>query len=204
MTAPAAVLDVDAATAARARAARIREALVLADELLTQAWEGRDWQVLGLPSWDAYCAELLPELRRIRLTPAELTETVGAMRSRGMSVGAIASALGKGKATVHQYATRAGAAPERVRSTDGRSFHATRRATPRPAPAAPIVARLVALVRAEGPMTGAEVKRRTGLDHGSASAALSRLAAAGRLSYLAPAKRGQHGHYSAPADTLPA
>lgn len=193
---------------ARQLTARIRDALVVADELLLQAWRGRAWEALGYPAgaagWAAYCAAELPELQTLRLRPPALRAKVQGLAREGLSIGAIQGLTGAGRATIHGHIATMPDRPAYSTALDGR-VRSARTATPvaprvSPSPAVqptqPIVVQLVALVREHGPLSCAAIKAQTGWDHGRASAALHRLAAAGRLVYTPPARRGLHGTYS--------
>lgn len=195
MTAPAPHLT--ARREAQQRLGRIRDALAVADELLAAAYAARDWAALGHPSWAAYCAHELPELRLLALRPEPRNQRVRSLSDAGLSIGAIADALGVGKATAHR-ALQGHQRPATVTSTDGRVRKARSASSPRERAAAPVpyVEQLVELLRARGPLTCTEVERLTRHHHGSASAALHRLAAAGRITYTAPARRGLVGTYS--------
>jgi predicted transcriptional regulator len=176
-------------------------------------WRGRGWEALNYPAgaggWAAYCAAELPELGLIQLRP-ELSQT---LYREGMSIGAIADALGRSKGTIHGHLSTMTDRPATVTGLDGRTRR-TSSGGPRPDPASgtacaegvpvqrqPYTAGVVALLAERGPMTCAEIERRTKRHHGAASAALHRLAAAGRIVYTPPARRGGHGLYSAPEVT---
>lgn len=84
---------------ARDRADRIRSGLeTLAPDIIA-AWQARDWDTLGYDSWQAY---IVGEFGgQLRLGRAERREAVVAMRSEGMSLRAIGSAVGASIGTVH-------------------------------------------------------------------------------------------------------
>jgi hypothetical protein len=166
------------ATEARRLTARIRDALALADDLLAAAYAGRAWAALGHASWEAYCAAELPELRHLKLRAPERRARIQTLRvaAPGISVRELAAATGAAVGTVHgDLAPAAGAIG--------------------PAAGGSKVARTLALLEA-GPLTVHQLVKRTRWHHGQASATLSRLAAAGRITYTPPAKRGGTGTYT--------
>ncbi|GAA4849436.1 hypothetical protein GCM10023403_10180 [Pseudonocardia benzenivorans] len=131
---------------ARARADRIRaSAVAVADWLadIRGAYAARDWEALGYPTWQEYLDGEFGE-HRISLPVEERREVVGVMARAGMSVRAIAPALGVSVGTVQ--ADRASTvqnrtvaepeAPRRVQSLDGRSRPAYQplRVVPAPPP----------------------------------------------------------------------
>jgi len=159
---------------ARQRVSAIRNALALADDLLAQAFAARDWQALGHPSWAAYCAAELPELRHIKLRKVERQTRVAALAAAGASVRDIAAATGASVGTIHSDLT----------------------------PAAPVAVEVSAAARVRaaladaGPrgLTTLEAARRASCTQGAASGELSRLARTGRA--LSPTiTRGGYGVY---------
>lgn len=176
---------------------RLRTALAEAVELLGELYDGRAWVALGLPSWDALCAQELPELAQL-LTAAERRALVVDLRGRGLSLRAAAAPAGVSAATAKTWADDAGVQLATVTSLDGRSRPATSTSAPAPArPRLTNVARAVLVVREAGDagVTVHQLTKRLRLHHGATSALLSRLAADGRLVYRRPAKRGQTGTY---------
>lgn len=102
-TPPAPVASRDEATA---RAERIRAGVrsyieTLAD--IEAAYRARDWTALGYESWDAYTSGEFSEAR-LQLSADNRQEAVRRLRSSGMSVRAIGSALGISKSTVADVA----------------------------------------------------------------------------------------------------
>jgi DNA-binding transcriptional ArsR family regulator len=169
-----------ALTAAEARrlTARIRDALALADDLLARAYAGRAWAALGHASWEAYCAAELPELRHIKLRRPERRARIQTLRDAapGISVRELAAATGASVGTVHgDLAPPAGSIE--------------------PAGGTGTVARVLAVL-AVGPADVFTIARRTRLRQAQVSPALSRLAAAGRIAYTPPARRGGTGTYA--------
>lgn len=140
-------------TRARRLTARIRDALVLADDLLVQAWEGRAWEALDYESWAAYCEAELPQLRTIKaLPPDERANTWADMVRAGLSMGAVAEGSGVGKATISR-ALSGKELPVTATGLDGK-VRSTRRATvpsrnssPAPQPAEQPVPAVGALTR---------------------------------------------------------
>jgi hypothetical protein len=189
----AAPLDV---ARARRLTKQLQEALTLAVDLLGEAFEGRAWEVLGYPSWDEYCAAELPQLAQLRLPLEERRAAVATMRGRGMSTRAIAAPLGLSVGTVHSDLKASDVQLATVTSLDGRQRPGAAAAAA-PAPRLTNVARTVLLVREAGTegLTVRDLCRRTRWHHGQASATLCRLAAAGRIRYVAPERRGQFGRY---------
>lgn len=184
MTAPAvvgnrsrvAIVALDAA-AARRLTARIRDALALADDLLAQAYAGRAWAALGHRSFAAYCAAELPELRHVKLRAPE-------RRARIQTLRAAAPAI-----SVRDLAAATGASVGAVQGD---------LAPARPSPAERAgskVAHTLALLQ-DGPLTVHQLVKRTRWSQAQASATLCRLAAAGRITYTAPPRRGGTGRYS--------
>jgi hypothetical protein len=165
------------AAAARRLTARIRDALALADDLLARAYAGRAWSALGHASFAAYCAAELPELRHVKLRAPERRARIQTLRDAapGISVRDLAAATGASVGSVqNDLAPAAGAT-----ATGGSK-----------------VAQTLALLEA-GPLTVHQLVKRTRWHHGQSSAALSRLAAAGRITYTPPARRGGTGTYAA-------
>jgi hypothetical protein len=153
---------------ARQRVSAIRNALALADDLLARAYEARDWQVLGHPSWEAYCAAELPELRHLKLRKPDRQARHAALFGAGASVREAAAATGASIGTAHndrQELTPTPAAPARVESR------------------ADQVVRLVAAAGLDG-RTCAELERSMRAHHGIVSGALSRVARQGRVVHV--------------------
>jgi hypothetical protein len=176
----AAALDQLAAVRARRRVGAIRDALAVADDLLAQSFADRDWEALGHPDWATYCATELPELRHLKLRAEPRRARVAALLAAGApSVRDLAAATGAAVGTIHGDLARLRPA----------------------APSAPVskVARTLELVAAAGAagLTVEQLRRATRWHHGQASAVLHRLAAAGRVTYRRPARRGQFGTYVA-------
>jgi transposase-like protein len=190
--AAAASLDV---ARVRAQLAQARELLAGARELLAELYDARAWVTLGLDSWQELCARELPELAQL-LTLAERRSLVVELRRGGMSLRAAAAPAGVAPNTARKWLDEAGVQLATVTSLDGRQ----RPATATPAPARPRVAktdRAVALVADAGAdgLTVFDVMRSLRWRQSQASATLHRLAASGRLAYLAPERRGQLGRY---------
>jgi hypothetical protein len=166
-------------TTARQRLTAIRNALALADDLLAQAYAAEDWKALGHADFASYCAAEIPELRHLKLRAPERRARIQTLRDAapGISVRELAAATGAAVGTVHADL-----------------------AVPRPAEQAAgapgsKVAQTLALLEG-GPLTVHQLAKRKRWHHGQASAVLSRLAAAGRIAYTPPAKRGQTGVYA--------
>lgn len=198
--AAAGVVRLDKARA-RALTRRLRDALDLSLDLLTEAFHGRAWEVLGYASWSAYCAAELPALALLgKGMPAEQRQgVVVELRRQGMSHAAIAKPLGVGVGTVHRDLEAAGVSIATTESLDGR-----RRPGKVPAAAAPSrprarkTDRAVELVAAAGPegLTVRDLVAATRWNQCQASATLHRLERAGRVRYLQPARRGLFGRYA--------
>jgi hypothetical protein len=186
------------AQAARALTLQLRDALTLAVDLITRLVDGQAWQALGFTSWADYCAAELPELAELvrRSTVDERRAVVVALHGRGHSLRAIGGPLGLAPNTVRADLAAAGA-PKRatVTSLDGRQRPAA--AAPRPkAKPVPLVVRIVQLVDAHpAGLDVREVCKALRIGREQAGPALCRLAAAGRLTYAPPARRGQTGRY---------
>lgn len=168
--------------------------------LLRDLYEARAWVTLGLPSWAALIEQELPELEQL-LTEAERRAVVLELRAAGASLRAAAEPAKVSPATAKTWCDDAGVSPERVTSLDGR-IRPGGFARPRDEvrPRLTNVARAVLAVKGAGErgLTVHELTAKLRLHHGATSALLSRLAADGRLVYVAPAKRGQTGRYLHP------
>jgi orotate phosphoribosyltransferase-like protein len=94
-------VEVVALDAARARrlTEQIKAGVAAVWELVTQAYEGRAWQVLGYGSWDDYCAREFAGAR-IRLPLEDRQDVVASLRDAGLSHRAIAAAVGISRPTV--------------------------------------------------------------------------------------------------------
>lgn len=198
MSAARAVVGPLDAQAARALTLQLRDALTLAVDLITRLIDGRADQALGFASWADYCAAELPELAQLveRSTVDERRAVVVALHGRGHSLRGIAGPLGLAPNTVRADLAAAGA-PKRatVTSLDGRQRPAAAAPKPKAKPL-PLVVRIVQLVDANPDgVTVHDVASKLRVHHGQASGSLSRLAAAGRLTYARPARRGQTGRY---------
>lgn len=131
--------DVEALSVEDARTLtdRIKIAVEGTWQLIREAYVSRAWAALGYQTWDAYVdAEF--RSARLALPREERAETIQSLRSAGMSVRAISSATGVGVGTVHRELSQQsnvpnGTMPDRVTTTDGRSYPASR-PTPPPAP----------------------------------------------------------------------
>jgi hypothetical protein len=187
VTAPA-VLEL-AAVRARRRVGAIRDALAVADDLLAQAFADRDWEALGHADWPAYCAAELPELRHLKLRAAPRRERAAALHALGASVRDIAAATGASVGTAHNDVATITAGPG-----------STSAGVAPGSPPAPLTARIVGLLAEAGPLDVLTVARRLRVRQAQVSPALSRLAAAGRIVYLRPARRGQLGTYTVQGD----
>jgi hypothetical protein len=181
---------------------QLRQALDLVVELIDRAVAGRVWLALGYKSWPEYCAAELPQLADLvaRATVPERQAVVVALRREGVSLRGIAGPLGISASQVKLDADAAGAPKlATVVGLDGRTIATPAAQAPRPKPAArPLVDRVVELLAAHPDgldvLTVAKALR---VRQAQASPALCRLAAAGRVEYLRPARRGQLGRYTA-------
>jgi predicted transcriptional regulator len=169
-------------TTARQRLTAIRNALALADDLLAQAYAARDWEALGHPSWEAYCAAEIPELRHLKLRAPERRARIQTLRNAApaISVRELAAATGAAVGTVH--ADLAPAVAPAAGAID-------------PAAGTGTVARVLAVLQS-GPADVFTIARKTKLRQAQVSPALSRLAAAGRITYTPPDRRGGTGTYA--------
>lgn len=198
---PAAVGPLDVARARRLTK-QLREALSVAVDLLGQAFDGRAWEALGYASWEQYCTTELPELAILGkgMPTAERRATVAALRTgRSMSLRAIGKPLGLSAQTVQRDLEAAGVQLATVTSLDGRQRPA---AAAQPAVRRPRVKRtdrvveLLAGSGAEG-MNVRDVARALRWSQHITSATLTRLAEAGRITYVRPVRRGLFGTYVA-------
>ncbi|HEY3843151.1 MAG TPA: hypothetical protein VGL48_07850 [Acidimicrobiales bacterium] len=73
-------------------------------ELLVEAHQGRAWEPLGLPDWEAFVAHTF-DVDHVRIPKAERAAIVEALREGGLNVRAIAAATGLGVGTVHRELT---------------------------------------------------------------------------------------------------
>jgi hypothetical protein len=191
ITAPA-PLDV---ARVRRTIAQLREHLAAAVQLLGELYDGRAWVALGLPSWEALCAQELPELGQL-LSAAERRSLVVDLRARGLSLRAAAAPAGVSAATAKTWTDDAGVQLATVTSLDGRIRPGSSTSTST-RPRLSNVARAVLAVRGAGEqgLTVHQLAGKLRLNQCATSALLSRLAADGRLTYRRPAKRGQTGTY---------
>jgi hypothetical protein len=201
VTAAAAVVQLDRARAEQLTA-KLRDALDVAVGIVRELHEREGWRAMGYPSWPAYCRAELPQLAVIvrGMPKDERRATVAELRGSGISLRDVAELTGLAPNTVRADAAAAGVRLELVRGRDG----ALRSATAAPAPVrrrTPTTDRLVALLAAAGPggMTVRDVVSASRLPRVEVSPALCRLAAAGRVTYRAPERRGQFGSYVAGA-----
>jgi transposase len=174
-----------------------RQLMAAAVELLDELYAGQAWKAAGYVNWAELCEAELPELKQL-LSAAEKRALVVDLRQRGMSLRAAAAPAGVSAATAKTWLDDAGVQLATVTSLDGRVRPGSAAATPAK-PRLTHVARAV-LVVAEAGDTGVtvhELTKRLRLNQCATSALLSRLAADGRLTYRAPAKRGQTGTYVA-------
>lgn len=195
MSAAAAVVRLDAARARRLTD-QLRETLDLAVELVRELHEHEGWRALGHASWPEFCRAELPQLAVIvRGMPREERDAkVAQLRAGGMSLRDVSEVTGLAPNTVRAAAAAAGVQLEVTKSRDGALRPA--RSTAAPAAKLPTTERLVQLLAAAAePLTVREVVRRARLPREVVAPALCRLAAAGRVIYVAPERRGQFGAY---------
>lgn len=193
--AAAAITPLDVARVRRTLAT-LRDHLAEAVELVEQLWAGRAWVALGLPSWEALCAAELPELG-VLLDAAQRRSVVVALRAGGASYRAAAAPVGASVSTAKAWAEEAGVVLELARGTDGKLRRAERSAPAAGRPASPRTDRTVALLAERGPLSVAEVARAQRVGQHIASATLTRLAQAGRVTYTPGARRGVMGTWAA-------
>jgi hypothetical protein len=190
--APAAAAALDVARVRRT-IATVREHLGQAVALLGELYETRAWVTLGLPSWEALCAQELPELAEL-LDAAQRRAVVVELRRGGASLRAAGAPVGASPSSAKAWCAEAGVALATVTGLDGAVRAGVgaggRRATPR-------TDRTVALLAAAGPLTVVEVARRQKVSQHIAAATLTRLAQAGRVSYRPGARRGVMGTWAA-------
>jgi hypothetical protein len=181
----------------RAKIAQARQLLAGARELLSELYAARAWVTLGLESWQALCAQELPELAQL-LTLAERQSLVVELRREGLSLRAAAAPAGVAPNTARKWLDDAGVQLATVTSLDGRQRPAAA-AAPAKRRRVAKVDRVVQLVVDAGPdgLTVFDLMERSRWRQSSAAAALCRLAAAGRITYRPGARRGQVGRYVA-------
>lgn len=184
MTAPTiAALDV---AQARAATDRLRLTLTDAHEQLIELYRMRAHEALGygrrLAGWTAYLAAEFGDLLHVVPSPDQLAAMVDA----GMTQREAAAPFRVSVGTVN-------AAVQTRRAPAGSSSPLADRRGPTSK-----VARILAALEAAGP-AGLDVRgvcRRARLPRESVGPALCRLAAAGRVTYRPPVKRGQMGTYA--------
>lgn len=199
-TAPAAAILTT--TGARRLTARLRDALVVTDDLLVQAYTGQAWAALGYPTWAAYVEGELPELQLLQVKGELRRQRVQGLLDNGLSQGAVATVLDVGKGTVNrareQLLAGGWTPPATVTASDGRTMAATQTA---PAARRRVrrTDRTVELIAAAGPegMDVRQLQAALRCQRNEASATLTRLHDAGRLAYVAPERRGLFGRYVA-------
>lgn len=119
---------------ARALVDQIRSAVTVAVDAITEAWQGRAWEVLGYASWDALCESEFGV--RLQLPQAERMAVVGTMTADGMSTRAIGTALGVDKDTIREDRLRGGnPPPAQVIGLDGKRYPPTVTPSGLPVPA---------------------------------------------------------------------
>ncbi len=202
--AAAGVVRIDVARA-RALTRQLQRALDVAVELVRELHESEAWRVLGHDSWPAYCAAELPQLRVIvrGMPKEERRAKVAELRGAGMSLRDVSEVTGLAPNTVRADAAAAGVQLVTTKSRDGRLRPARVSGIPAspasPASPRPLTDRLVQLLRAAGPdgATVLELCDRARVRQARVAPALCRLAAAGRVEYRRPERRGQLGRYVA-------
>lgn len=115
-------LSISTVEEARQRADRIRQGLGQIGPLILEAWQARDWEVLGYGSWQEY---VIGELGGpLRLGRNERKAAVVELRQEGLSTRAIGGALGVDPMTVHRdlatVANATDALPETITGLDGK------------------------------------------------------------------------------------
>jgi len=101
---------------------KIKVALSICWDLVQEAYQGRCWEVLGYPSWDAYC-ETEFNTSRLRLPREDRPEVVRSLREAGLSVRAIASATGESKSTIgRELSTVPNGTVETIIGTNGKAY----------------------------------------------------------------------------------
>lgn len=80
----------------------IRNALGVADEELEAALVNRDWEVFDLPSFEAYCAEKIPEFRHFKMRREPRNERIDRLHRQGATIPQIVAATGSSLGTVHR------------------------------------------------------------------------------------------------------
>lgn len=88
--------------AAENRLLVIRNALSVADEELERALVERDWEVFDLPSFEAYCAEKIPEFKHFTMRPESRLQRIERLRRLGATIPQIVAATGSSLGTVHR------------------------------------------------------------------------------------------------------
>lgn len=118
---------------AHRRAETVRNGMLgwlAAQDALIEAAEKRDWATLGYKDWDTYCEKEFSE-RRLKLNRDDRERAVLAFRHAGMSVRAIASAMGLPPSSVGdvvKQVSELGHLPAEITGTDGKTYPATKTA----------------------------------------------------------------------------
>jgi hypothetical protein len=182
------LLDVDTA---RAATDRLRLTLTDAHEQLIELFRRRAHEALGYgkgtAGWTAYCAAEFGELLHVKPTGEQLAAMVDAGLSQRQAAAPFAVSLGTVNAALQSRRAGPAGAP--------------------PPPAAPVrrrelTARIVDLLAEAGPLDVLAVAKRLRVRQAQVSPALCRLAAAGRITYRPPARRGLMGVYVVEAGAL--
>lgn len=118
--------DITAYGDARERIDRIKAHVSAAWSDIVEAYRNRDWITLGYADWDTLCAEEFGGAR-IALPIEDRRAVVADLRGSGMSMPAIASAVGASVGTIHaDLSTLKGSdLPDTVTGLDGRQRPAT-------------------------------------------------------------------------------
>lgn len=187
-------------TSARRKLARLRDALVRADNLLVDYWRSDEWRAFGHSTWRAFVEAELPELRALKVRPeVRDAKVVELVRDHGMSQGAAADALGIGKATANR-ALEGLELPDTVQASDGRTMAARQRPATKRRRGPRKTDKAVELAQAVETFDVRDVVAATRWPQHKASATLTRLVQQGRLEYLPPERRGLFGRYRVVAE----
>lgn len=186
---------------ARELTGRIRILLGDALDLIADAWAGRAWEALGHPTWEAYLAAEVPEVKLLGLPVDVRRDAVARWSGRGMSQAAMAKGLNVSAGTINNDVRQVVPAEEGavVVSLDGRRRPAR---TARPAPPKPQkltrTDEALALIVAAGAagLTSTELAKRARWERDLASATLSRLNRR-KLVQAVGVFRGGRGAYAA-------
>lgn len=134
---------------ARALTNQIKTSAAQLWELVITAYRQRIWVVLGYNTWTQYCRHELSGMPMRRMSPDERIEIVSGLRVSGMSIRAIASAVGTGTRQVQddlksELCSQTTVQPDKTLSEDGK-IRPAKAPAKKKSPTAPTESNVVAL-----------------------------------------------------------